>query len=262
MANQNHHLTVRRVASQLHLSQHALAPYGGLNKPASTQKQFIYGNYTNAGFSYPVTQSLVAANASPVFVQAPVEKGLTGFAIDFLMGGVSAAVSETAAASIERVKLLIQNQDEMLKTGRLSEPYKGIGECFKITIRDEGALNFAFKDSFKSLFNFKKDRNPYWKVFGGNIASGGFAGASSLVFIFSLDYARTRLANDAKAAKKGGERHFSGFIDVYKKTYASDDIAGLYRGFPLSAAGIFVYRGLYFGMYDSQTNSPHQIIAG
>ncbi|KAM0044477.1 ADP,ATP carrier protein [Helianthus debilis subsp. tardiflorus] len=56
------------------------------------------------------------------------------------MGGVSAAVSETAAASIERDKLLIQNQDEMLKTGRLSEPYKGIGECFKRTIRDEGIM--------------------------------------------------------------------------------------------------------------------------
>ena len=30
--------------------------------------------------------------------------------IDFLMGGVAAAVSKTAAAPIERVKLLIQNQ--------------------------------------------------------------------------------------------------------------------------------------------------------
>ncbi|KAM0065180.1 ADP,ATP carrier protein [Helianthus debilis subsp. tardiflorus] len=66
-----------------------------------------------------------------------------------------------------------------------------------------------------------------------------------------VDYARTRLANDPKAAKKGGERQFNGLIDVYKKTYASYDIAGLYRGFPLSAAGVFVYHGLYFGMYDS-----------
>lgn len=32
------------------------------------------------------------------------------FMIDFAMGGVSAAVSKTAAAPIERVKLLIQNQ--------------------------------------------------------------------------------------------------------------------------------------------------------
>ena len=112
-------------------------------------------------------------------------------------------------------------------------------------------MNFAFKDYFKRLFNFKKDRDGYWKWFAGNLASGGAAGASSLLFVYSLDYARTRLANDAKAAKKGGERQFNGLIDVYRKTLASDGIAGLYRGFNISCVGIIVYRGLYFGMYDS-----------
>ena len=71
------------------------------------------------------------------------------------------------------------------------------------------------------------------------------------MFVYSLDYARTRLANDAKNAKKGGERQFNGLVDVYKKTLASDGIAGLYRGFMPSVVGIVVYRGLYFGMYDS-----------
>ncbi|KAM0977797.1 hypothetical protein FF1_013427 [Malus domestica] len=52
--------------------------------------------------------------------------------------------------------------------------------------------------------NFKKDKNGYWKWFAGNLASGGAASASSLLFVYSQDYARTRLANDAKAAKKGG----------------------------------------------------------
>ena len=113
------------------------------------------------------------------------------------------------------------------------------------------ALNFAFKDYFKRLFNFKKDKDGYWKWFAGNLASGGAAGASSLLFVYSLDYARTRLANDAKAAKKGGERQFNGLVDVYKKTLATDGIAGLYRGFNISCVGIIVYRGLYFGMYDS-----------
>ena len=113
------------------------------------------------------------------------------------------------------------------------------------------ALNFAFKDYFKRLFNFKKDRDGYWKWFAGNLASGGAAGASSLLFVYSLDYARTRLANDAKAAKKGGERQFNGLVDVYRKTLKSDGIAGLYRGFNISCVGIIVYRGLYFGMYDS-----------
>jgi len=113
------------------------------------------------------------------------------------------------------------------------------------------ALNFAFKDYFKRLFNFKKERDGYWKWFAGNLASGGAAGASSLLFVYSLDYARTRLANDAKAAKKGGGRQFNGLIDVYKKTLQSDGVAGLYRGFNISCVGIIVYRGLYFGMYDS-----------
>lgn len=69
--------------------------------------------------------------------------------------------------------------------------------------------------------------------------------------MYSLDYARTRLANDAKAAKKGGQRQFNGMVDVYKKTIASDGIVGLYRGFNISCVGIVVYRGLYFGLYDS-----------
>ncbi|CAG88079.1 DEHA2E12276p [Debaryomyces hansenii CBS767] len=195
--------------------------------------------------------------------------GDSSFVIDFLMGGVSAAVSKTAAAPIERVKLLIQNQDEMMKQGRLSRKYDGIIECFKRTAAEEGmvsfwrgntanviryfptqALNFAFKDKFKAMFGFKKNEG-YWKWFAGNLASGGMAGATSLLFVYSLDFARTRLANDAKSSKGDGQRQFNGLIDVYKKTLASDGIAGLYRGFGPSVIGIIVYRGLYFGLYDS-----------
>jgi len=195
---------------------------------------------------------------------------MPGFVVDFLMGGISAAVSKTAAAPIERVKLLIQNQDEMLKSGRLSHKYNGIVDCFSRTTKAEGvlslwrgntanviryfptqALNFAFRDTYKSMFAYKKERDGYAKWMAGNLASGGAAGATSLLFVYSLDYARTRLANDAKSAKGGGDRQFNGLVDVYKKTLASDGIAGLYRGFMPSVLGIVVYRGLYFGMYDS-----------
>ena len=58
-----------------------------------------------------------------------------------------------------------------------------------------------------------------------------------------------RLANDAKA--KDGKREFNGLIDVYTKTLKSDGIQGLYRGFTISCVGIFIYRGMYFGLYDS-----------
>jgi len=164
---------------------------------------------------------------------------------------------------------MIQNQDEMIKAGRLSEPYKGIGDCFGRVMKEEGvgafwrgnftnclryfptqALNFAFKPEFKRMFKPSK-ADSYLVTTGKNIASGGCAGFCSLCFVFSLDYARTRLSADNKSAGKGGERQFKGLFDVYKKTFAADGIRGLYRGFVLSSVGIFIYRGLYFGIYDT-----------
>ncbi len=94
--------------------------------------------------------------------------------------------------------------------------------------------------------------DSYGVKFSKNIASGGAAGAMSLCFVYSLDYARTRLANDAKAAGKGSQaRQFNGLIDVYTKTLKSDGVVGLYRGFVISCVGIIVYRGCYFGFYDT-----------
>jgi len=192
------------------------------------------------------------------------------FIEDFLLGGTAAGISKTIAAPIERVKLLVQNQDEMLKSGRLAVPYKGTIDCFRRTLTEEGvlalwrgnlanviryfptqALNFAFKDNFKKLMPIDKKKDGYVKQFAANMVSGGAAGAVSLTFVYSLDYARTRLANDNKSAKKGGDRQFNGLLDVYRKTYASDGFVGLYRGFWISCVGIVVYRGCYFGFFDS-----------
>jgi solute carrier family 25 (adenine nucleotide translocator) protein 4/5/6/31 len=191
------------------------------------------------------------------------------FLENFALSGAAAVISKTGAAPIERVKLLIQNQAEMLKKGTLDAPYKGIIDCGKRTMEKEGvtsfwkgnlanciryfptqALNFAFKDKIKAAFKpTKADSRPM--VFTKNILSGGFAGSLSLMFVYSLDYCRTRLANDLKSSKKGGSRQYSGMVDVYRQTIATDGFAGLYRGFVISCVGIFVYRGFYFGLYDS-----------
>ena len=83
-----------------------------------------------------------------------------------------------------------------------------------------------------------------------NILAGSCARVTSLVLLYSLDYTRTRLAADVKVGK-GAERQFTGIIDVYQKTLQSDGIKGLYRGFAISFLGIMVYRGLYFGLFDT-----------
>lgn len=191
------------------------------------------------------------------------------FVENFMLSGAAAVMSKTAAAPIERVKLLVQNQAEMLKQGKIDKPYAGIVDCTRRTAAAEGslsfwrgnlanciryfptqALNFAFKDQIKAAFKLQKS-DPYAVAFSKNIASGGVAGALSLCFVYSLDFARTRLANDTKSSKKGGERQFNGLVDVYKKTIATDGVAGLYRGFVISCVGIVVYRGFYFGLFDT-----------
>lgn len=195
------------------------------------------------------------------------QKEELGFAENFLLSGVAAAVSKTAAAPIERVKLLVQNQGEMLKQGTLTEPYKGVIDCTSKVMKSEGfpsfwrgnlanviryfptqALNFAFKDHVKSMFKTSKTA-PQYEKFAKNIMSGGVAGSMSLFFVYSLDYCRTRLANDAKT--KSGTRQYNGMVDVYRQTIKSDGVAGLYRGFVISCVGIFIYRGMYFGLYDT-----------
>jgi solute carrier family 25 (adenine nucleotide translocator) protein 4/5/6/31 len=80
----------------------------------------------------------------------------------------------------------------MLKSGRLDRKFNGISDCFSRTIKNEGfaslwrgntanviryfptqALNFAFRDTYKSMFAFKKERDGYAKWMAGNLASGG-----------------------------------------------------------------------------------------
>ncbi|AIN97359.1 ADP/ATP translocase, putative [Leishmania panamensis] len=210
------------------------------------------------------------AAAAPAPNKAHQSTPKLGFWEEFMISGVAAGAAKTAAAPIERVKLLVQNQGEMIKQGTLDRPYTGVVNCLTRTMKTEGlyslwrgnlsnviryfptqALNFAFKDQFKRMFNYKKDRDGYMKWFMGNMASGGLAGAVSLCFVYSLDYVRTRLANDTKSSKKGGERQYNGMVDCYIKTFKSDGLMGLYRGFCVSCVGIVAYRGFYFGLYDT-----------
>lgn len=195
----------------------------------------------------------------------------SNFLIDFALGGVSAAISKTAVAPIERVKLLLQTQDASSQI-KGDMKYKGIMDVFIRVPKEEGigafwrgnlanviryfptqALNFAFKDTYKKIFCPYDPKKEFWKFFFGNLASGGAAGATSLLFVYPLDFARTRLAADV--GKGPGDRQFNGLVDCLGKIYKSDGLYGLYRGFGVSVLGIIVYRACYFGGYDTAKRS-------
>ena len=81
------------------------------------------------------------------------------------------------------------------------------------------------------------------------LASGGAAGATSLCFVYPLDFARTRLAADV--GNQAATREFRGLGDCLTKTFKSDGLMGLYRGFNVSVQGIIIYRAAYFGFFDT-----------
>jgi solute carrier family 25 (adenine nucleotide translocator) protein 4/5/6/31 len=124
------------------------------------------------------------AQPSDVVMQNPSSGGRSGavdaaiaFMKDMAAGGISAVVSKTVTAPIDRVKLLLQTQKV---NSQLTTAYKGPIDCVTRVYREQGlfsfwrgnfanvfryfpnhAMNFAFKDRYKAIFvgNATKETN-------------------------------------------------------------------------------------------------------
>ncbi|KAF7458252.1 putative ADP/ATP transporter [Cryptosporidium felis] len=190
------------------------------------------------------------------------------FLTDFAAGGISATISKTAVAPIERVKLLLQTQDtnpDIIKG--LIPRYAGIWDCMRRVSKEQGflslwrgnttnviryfptqAFGFAFKDLIRNIMPRYDKEREFWKFFGVNMLSGGLAGAASSGIVYPLDFARTRLATDIG---RNGRKEFKGMVDCILKISKQSGIRSLYQGFFVSIQGIFVYRAAYFGLYDT-----------
>ncbi|XP_017727793.1 PREDICTED: ADP/ATP translocase 3-like [Rhinopithecus bieti] len=186
----------------------------------------------------------------------------TSFAKDFLAGGITAALSKTAVASIKRVQLQLQVQHASMLVAA-EKQCKGMVDCIVRIPKDQGvlsfqrgilanvirsfptqALNFAFKDKYKQIFLGGADKHTqFWRYFAGNLASG------SAAVVYPLDFTRTRLAADVE--KSGTESEFRGLGDCLVKSPKSDGIRGLYQGFSVSVQGIIIYQAACFGVYDT-----------
>uniref|UniRef100_A0A8C6G6V4 ADP/ATP translocase n=1 Tax=Mus spicilegus TaxID=10103 RepID=A0A8C6G6V4_MUSSI len=136
------------------------------------------------------------------------------FAKDFLAGGVAAAISKTAVAPIERVKLLLQVQHAS-KQITADKQYKDIIDCVVRIPKEQGVLSF-------------------WR---GNLANViRYFPTQALNFAFKDKYKQIFLAADV--GKAGAEREFKGLGDCLVKIYKSDGIKG-------------PYQAAYFGIYDT-----------
>jgi len=181
---------------------------------------------------------------------------------------------------LERTRLLLQGQGENIKQGKLLTPYKNCTECLVRTWKIEGkcnelqychclkttiagvwslwrgnltasilsivifALNRAWLQLLQQMKVFPQEDLFLYKLMN-NVVQFGISTFLTLSIVYSLAYARTRLATDV-LLNKDSSRQFSGVIDVYRKTIRSDGYLGLYRGFTISCIAATVYRALLF----------------
>lgn len=196
----------------------------------------------------------VASNGSKVAVEA---RSIASSNIptrrlwkEAVAGGCAGAMAKTLVAPIERVKLWMQlastNQSAWQVT-RMMYREQGIWSFWRGNgpniIRQAGTvgLNFMFMDYYKTLSNtFTESRGS---KMGAAFLSGGLAGGTCTTFLYPMDFLRTRLAMESSGR--------TGMLSIILSTLKTDGIRGMYQGYGIALAGVFLYRGLHLGGYDA-----------
>ncbi|KAG6493102.1 hypothetical protein ZIOFF_048079 [Zingiber officinale] len=191
------------------------------------------------------------------------------FQRDMIAGAVMGGAVHTVVAPIERAKLLLQTQESNAALLGRGRRFRGMIDCIARTVREEGmlslwrgngtgviryypsvALNFSLKDVRNDLYRtiLCRGKTEQWSVAAANFMAGAAAGCTTLVIIYPLDIAHTRLAADIGLAEA---RQFRGISHFLQTVYKKDGIQGIYRGLPASIHGMIIHRGLYFGGFDT-----------
>ncbi|KAK9714602.1 hypothetical protein RND81_06G106400 [Saponaria officinalis] len=184
----------------------------------------------------------------------------------------------------------MQCQNNLVKTGRISSPYKGMKDCFLRTIRHEGFFSLWRGNSVNvytmcGLQAFailrSNDQDPSRRCLCDDPAGELAVSIAVTAHGYPLLYAQTRIINDGtrvsgiqftldSTAKtmtnNAAHRQFSSALDVVKKTLMSDGVPGLYRGCTITFIGFIAYLQAYRAIEESyQTytkQKPSQVYLG
>lgn len=183
---------------------------------------------------------------------------------EYLVAGCGAAVvSRTCIAPVERVKIVFQTTKGTIPGG-----WPGIAPRIW---REEGLLAFwrgnsaavvrvmpylsvqlASNDVYRSLIDQGCEGSLSAPI--RNLLAGMLAGATSVSATYPLDTVRARQAFQVDG--RGAER----MLPMFRRVYAEEGLAALYRGCWMSCMGGAVYSGLKFMSYDALKAQFHHLI--
>ena len=168
---------------------------------------------------------------------------LTAALPQLVAGGVAGAVSRTATAPIDRLKMIVQassgSEVSVWKTARDVYAEGGPRAFFRgnaanvMKVAPETAVKFLVFDSAKQAIS----RDSATPTVMERFVAGGIAGAVAQTCIYPLEIAKTRTSVSAPGV-------YRGTFDCLAKTVKAEGVGGLYRGLGASLAGIVPYAGI------------------
>ncbi|KAL5221400.1 hypothetical protein ABZP36_026113 [Zizania latifolia] len=189
------------------------------------------------------------------------------FAKEMIAGGVAGAVSKTAIAPLERLKILLQT-----RTNEFSS--LGVLKSLKKLRQHDGVLGFYKGNGasvlrivpYAALHYMAYERYRCWILNNCpslgtgplvDLLAGSASGGTAVLCTYPLDLARTKLAYQVNSSDKlssglnrSTQPKYGGIRDVFRGVYSEGGVRALYRGVGPTLMGILPYAGLKFYIYE------------
>eukprot|EP01018_Ginkgo_biloba_P017803 Gb_34319 [translate_table: standard] len=181
-----------------------------------------------------------------------------------IAGGVAGALSRTATAPLDRLKVALQVQTtgahvmpaikNIFKEGGLLGFFRGNG-INVLKVAPESAIKFYAYEMMKNLVvNFegeeKEDIGPFGRLF-----AGGMAGAIAQTAIYPMDLVKTRLQTYVCESGRAPK-----LLKLSKDIWVQEGPRAFYRGLVPSIIGIIPYAGIDLAAYETLKDMSRQFL--
>lgn len=186
-----------------------------------------------------------------------------------IAGGVAGAISRTATAPLDRLKVLLQVQTEaptkrgvigglklMYQEGGVLAFFRGNGINI-LKVAPESAIKFYAFENMKELVVGSDSNGKMNEIgAGGRLLAGGTAGAIAQTAIYPLDLVKTRLQtfsceNGARPPR---------LMTLSKDILVHEGSRAFYRGLVPSLLGMVPYAGIDLAAYETLKDFSHRYI--